>query len=98
MAILTHTAPHVKACSRLLLEGAAKNQYERLERCTICELLGALSLDGDQKDDFPLLEVHKKTLIHIIMENRNRRASGPVHFYPSIPLHACKSSFKDRLK
>ena len=27
------------------------------------------------------------TLIHIIMENRNRPASGPVHALPSIPLH-----------
>ena len=28
-----------------------------------------------------------KTLIHIIMENRNRRASGPVHSFTLIPLH-----------
>ena len=28
-----------------------------------------------------------QTLIHIIMENSNRHASGPVHSLPSIPLH-----------
>ena len=26
-------------------------------------------------------------IIHVITENRNRRASGPVHLNPTIPLH-----------
>ena len=33
------------------------------------------------------LQNEVKTLIHIITENRNRQASGPVHTLPSILLH-----------
>ena len=35
-----------------------------------------------------------KTRIHIIAENRNRRASGPVPSLPSLPLHILVSSCK----
>ena len=34
-----------------------------------------------------------KTFIHIITENRYRRASSPVHALPSIPLHLLVSGF-----
>ena len=39
-----------------------------------------------------------KTLTHIWTENRDRRASGPIHSIPSIPLHVYYSRYFDELK
>ena len=49
-----------------------------------CLLLSFLALQGRVDVKF---QNKVKTLIHIITENRNRLASGPVHSLPSIPLH-----------
>ena len=42
---------------------------------------------NDCNGDLPYSHVGSRN-IHIITENRNRHASGPVHSLPSIPLHA----------